>query len=120
MGRFNDIQTVQIPSLGLLPLSDDPGSFTPSGKKRDHVPGTLPEHGGFVEKQMGAKLSLNLNPLQYVDIDALNAVAGEDITIRLKSGAVYMMGQAFCESPVEQTQGKMTVVFMANTSERIS
>lgn len=120
MSQIKNIKTVSVPSVGKLPLADKPGTFTPSGVKREHKAGRLPADGGFTETSTPAKLELTLNMLAGVDVDALNAIRGEDVTVRLADGTVYMMSQAFLTDPVPfgDAEGKMTV--MANTSERIS
>ena len=61
MSAITNIRTVSCPSLGKLPLAEKPGTFTPSGKKREHKPGRLAEDGGYTESESPAKLELNLN-----------------------------------------------------------
>ena len=46
MAQINNIRTVSVPSIGKLPLAEKPGTFTPSGVKREHKGGRLPEDGG--------------------------------------------------------------------------
>lgn len=120
MAQLNNIRTVSVPSLGKLPLAANPGTFTPSGDKRDHKPGRLPEDGGFTTSSQPAKLDLSINLQSGIDMDALNAVAGEDITIRLTDGHVYMMSQAFVTEPVGFGDGESKITIMSNTSERIA
>ncbi len=119
MAQLNNIRTVSVPSLGKLPLAASPGTFTPSGLKRDHKPGRLPEDGGYLTSSMPSKLELNINLQAGVDMDAINAIENEDITIRLTDGAVYMMSQAFVTEPVGFGDGESKIVIMSNTSERI-
>lgn len=118
MAQLINIRTVSVPSIGKLPLAANPGTFTPSGLKEDHKPGRLPEDGGFLSSSMPAKLELNIN-LQSVDIDALNAIRDEDITIRLANGHVHMMSQARVTEPVPVGDGESKMTLMSNTSERI-
>jgi hypothetical protein len=120
MAQLNNIRTVSVPSIGKLPLAADPGTFTPSGSKRDHKPGRLPEDGGFTATSQGAKLELNINLQSGIDMDALNAVENEDITIRLNDGHVYMMSQAFVTDPTGFGNGDSKITFVSNSSERIS
>nr|WP_269156114.1 phage tail tube protein [Pandoraea apista] len=103
-----------------MPLADDPGTFTPSGVKRDHKSGRLPEDGGYTEASMPAKLDLNLNMVGGTDIDALNAIKDEDVTVRLANGRVYLMSQAFAVETVPLGNGNGKLTIMSNTSERIS
>lgn len=120
MAMLINIRTVSVPSVGKLPLADKPGTFTPSGAKREHKAGRLAEDGGFIESALAAKLELSLNLQTGLDLDAINAISNEDITIRLAGGAVYMMSQAFVTEPVAVGDGEAKVTFMANSSERIS
>ncbi len=120
MSQLNNIRTVSVPSIGKLPLADKPGTFTPSGVKRDHKPGRLPQDGGFTEAATPAKLELNMNMLAGVDIDALGAIKDEDVTVRLADGRVYLMSRAFATEPSGLADGDGKLTIMANTSERIS
>lgn len=117
--QLDNIKTVSVPSIGKLPLASNPGTFTPSGVKRDHKPGRLAADGGYTETSTGARLELNLN-LFGIDIAALGDIKDEDVTVRLASGAVHMMAQAFAAEavPIGDGEGKLTLV--ANVSERIS
>lgn len=117
--KLTNIRTVSIPSIGKLPLAADPGTFTPSGKKREHKGGRLAQDGGHTESETPAKLELNLNLLN-VDGTALNNVEDEDVTIRLADGSVHLMSMAFVEDtvPVGNGEGKVTII--SNTSEKIS
>lgn len=120
MARLNNIRTVSAPSIGKLPLADKPGTFTPSGIKRDHKPGRLAEDGGFTETAVPAKLELSINLQGGISLDALNAISGEDVTVRLADGQVHMLSQAFVTEPVGVTDGEGKLTIMANSSERIS
>ncbi len=120
MAQISNIRTVSVPSVGKLPLAEKPGSFTPSGAKREHKAGRLPSDGGFTETASAAKLELSINLLSGVDVMALNAIKDEDVTVRLSDGAVYLLSQAFCTEAVQVGDGEAKVVLMANTSERVS
>lgn len=120
MAQINNIRTVSVPSIGKLPLAERPGTFTPSGVKREHKPGRLPEDGGYLESGTPARLELSINLLGGVDVAALNAVQNEDVTVRLADGHVHMLSQAFVSEPVGLGDGESKVVIMANTSEQIS
>jgi len=120
MAQFKNIRTVSVPSIGKLPLAEKPGTFTPSGTKREHKGGRLPEDGGYTESGTPAKLELSINLGPGVDIDALNAIKDEDVTVRLSDGSVYMMSQAFATEPVPVSDGESKLTIMANESERIS
>ncbi|NTZ82394.1 phage tail protein [Burkholderia metallica] len=120
MAQLNNIRTVSVPSIGKLPLADKPGTFTPSGVKRDHKAGRLAEDGGFTESSTPAKLELNLNMRAGVDVASLNAIRDEDVTVRLADGSVHLMSQAFASEPVPLGDGDGKLTLMANTSERIS
>jgi hypothetical protein len=120
MGQLNNIRTVSVPSFGKLPLADDPGTFTPSGKKREHKPGRLAEDGGFTESATPAIAELNINMPGGMDFTALNNIEREDVTVKLADGHVHLMSEAFCNDvvPVGDGTGKLTIT--ANISEQIS
>lgn len=120
MAQINNIRTVSVPSIGKLPLAEKAGTFTPSGHKREHKGGRLPEDGGFVESGTPAKLELSINLLGGVDVVALNAVKNEDVTVRLADGHVHLLSQAFVSEPVGLGDGESKLTIMANTSEQIS
>lgn len=120
MAQINNIRTVSVPSIGKLPLADKPGTFTPSGVKREHKGGRLPEDGGFSETGVPAKLELSINLLAGVDITAINAIKDEDVTVRLADGHVFMMSQAFVTEPMQVGDGESKLTIMSNTSEQIS
>jgi hypothetical protein len=120
MAQINNIRTVSVPSIGKLPLADKPGTFTPSGVKREHKGGRLPEDGGYTETGVPAKLELSINLLGGVDIVALNAIKDEDVTVRLADGHVHLLSQAFVADPVPVGDGESKMTIMANTSEQIS
>ncbi|BCB28433.1 hypothetical protein SKTS_33190 [Sulfurimicrobium lacus] len=120
MAIINNIRTVSVPSIGKLPLGDKPGTFTPSGIKREHKAGRLAEDGGHTETSVPAKLELSINLLGGVDILAINAVDNEDVTVRLADGHVHLMSQAFVTEPIPVGDGEGKITIMANTSEQIS
>lgn len=120
MSQITNIRTVSIPSIGKLPLGEKPGTFTPSGTKREHKGGRLPEDGGFTESGTPARLELSLNLKGGVDVLALNEVNSEDVTIRLSDGHVHMMSQAFVSEPVQIGDGDAKLIIIANTSEQIA
>lgn len=120
MARLINIRTVSVPSFGKLPLADKPGTFTPSGTKRDHKGGRLPEDGGFLEASSPAKLEININLQGGINLTALNDISNEDITIRLADGHVHMMSQAYVSEPVGVGDGESKLTIMANSSEQIS
>lgn len=119
MAQLNNIRTVSVPSIGKLPLAEKPGSFTPAGVSRTHKAGRLAEDGGFMESATAAKLDLSLNLQAGVSPDALNAISGEDVIVRLADGSVYMMPGAFVTEPVAVGDGESKLVIVSNTSERI-
>lgn len=120
MAQINNIRTVSVPSIGKLPLAEKPGTFTPSGVKREHKGGRLAEDGGFIESGTPAKLELSINLLGGVDVIALNAVKDEDVTVRLADGHVHMMSLAFVTEAIPVGDGESKLTIMANTSEQIS
>lgn len=119
MSAITNIKTVSCPSLGKLPLAEKPGTFTPSGKKREHKPGRLAEDGGYTESESPAKLELNLNLTPGTDVVAINALASEDVTVRLSDGSVHLMPRAFVTEAVAVSDGEARVTFVSNKSERI-
>ena len=120
MAQLTNIRTVSIPSVGKLPLAEKPGSFTPSAFKRDHKPGRLAQDGGFIEAASAARLELSLNLTGGTDLAKLNAVSGEDITVRLSDGHVHLLSQAFVSEPASVGDGESRLVIIANSSEQIS
>lgn len=119
MSAITNIRTVSCPSLGKLPLAEKPGTFTPSGKKREHKPGRLAEDGGYTESESPAKLELNINLTPGTDVTAINKLDKEDMTVRLSDGTVHMMARAFVTEAVAVGDGEARVTFMANKSEVI-
>jgi hypothetical protein len=119
MAQLNNIRTVSLPSFGKLPLADDPGTFTPSGVKREHKGGRLPEDGGYTEAGTPAKLELNLNIQPGMDFLGLNEIKNEDVTVRLSDGHVHMLPEAFVNEVVPVGDGTAKITIMANTSEQI-
>jgi hypothetical protein len=119
MAQLNNLRTVSIPSFGKLPLADDPGTFSPSGVKREHKPGRLATDGGWVESGTPATLELNINLLSGMDFDGLNDVKDEDVTIRLADGHVHLMPQAFVSEIVQLGNGTSKITIISNTSEEI-
>ncbi len=120
MAQLNNIRTVSVPSIGKLPLAEKPGTFTPSGTKRDHKPGRLPEDGGYTETGVGAKLELNLNLQGGIDAQTLNNIKDEDVTVRLADGSVHLLSRAFVTEPVGVSDGESKLTIMSNTSEKIA
>lgn len=120
MAQINNIRTVSVPSIGKLPLAANPGTFTPSGNKREHKAGRLAEDGGYTESAEPAKLELSINLLRGVDVVALNNIKDEDVTVRLADGSVHLLSQAFVTEPIGVESGESKITIMANTSERIS
>lgn len=120
MAQFTNIRTVSVPSIGKLPLAEKPGTFTPSGTKREHKAGRLPEDGGYTESGTPAKLELSINLIPGVDVDDLNAIKDEDVTVRLSDGSVYMLSQAFATEAVGVGDEPVKLTIMSNESERIN
>ena len=118
---FNNIRTVNVPSIGKLPLSDKPGTFTPAGEVRTPKSGRLPSDSGFTTAHTQAMLEVNLNLAPGLDIDALNSVVDEDITVRLEDGTVYLMSRAYrTDKPAGIGDGETKVTFAIATSDRLS
>ncbi len=119
MSAITNIRTVSCPSLGKLPLAEKAGTFTPSGKKREHKPGRLAEDGGYTESESPAKLELNLNLTPGTNVVDINRLAEEDVTVRLSDGTVHMMARAFVTEAVAISDGEAKVTFVSNKSEVI-
>ena len=119
MAQLKNILTVSVPSIGKLPLADDPGTFMPSGSKRDHKAGRQAADGGWTESALPAKLDLNLRLQPGLDEEAINAISNEDVTIRFSDGSVHMMSQACVTESLSIGNGDGKVTFISNTSERI-
>lgn len=120
MAQIINIRTVSCPSIGKLPLAEKPGTFTPSGNKREHKAGRLSSDGGYTESATPAKLELNLNLLAGIDVQALNNVKDEDVTVRLADGSVHLMSLAFVSEPVPVDGGDSKMTIISNVSERIA
>ncbi|MGV3581907.1 MAG: phage tail tube protein [Methylophilus sp.] len=120
MAQIMNIRTVSVPSIGKLPLAENPGSFTPSGFTRAHKGGRLPVDGGYTESSAPAKLDLNINLLPGMDVLALNAIKDEDVTVRMSDGRVYLMSQAFVTEPIGVESGESKLTIIANVSEQIA
>lgn len=121
MSKLINIASVSVSGFGKLPLAEKPGTFTPSGIKREHKAGRLPSDGGYTEMATAAKLELNLNLLGGLDVARLNTVDSADVTVRLSDGHVHLLSQAHVAEPVaigDDGAGKVTIV--ANISEQIS
>lgn len=119
MAQLNNIKTVSVPSIGKLPLAEKPGTFTPSGVKREHKAGRLAVDGGYFENASPAKLELNLNLLGGVDVMKMNAIKDENVTVRLADGSVHLMSLAFATEPVQVSDGESKLTIMSNTSEKM-
>lgn len=119
MAQLTNIRTVSVPSVGKLPLAEKPGTFTPSGAKREHKGGRLAEDGGYTEMATPARLELNLNMTAGMDLAALSAISSEDVTIRLSDGSVHLMPGAFAQDPVAISDDTGKLVLISNTSEKV-
>lgn len=119
MSTLNNISNVTVPSIGKLPLAQDPGTFTPSGFNRSPKPGRKPADGGTLKTATVATLALNINLKPGLNVDAINAVENEDIVITLEDGQVWMMMGASCQDPVPVGNGESQVTFTAPESEQI-
>ena len=113
------VRTVSVPSVGLLPVSEDPGTLKLSGYKREHKNGQLPQHGGYLETWQGAKLDLNMNFVPGTDPTAINNISDEDVTVRCSDGSVYLMAQAWVDEPVTIGNGDVKISISANNAEKI-
>ena len=112
MSQLTNIRTVSTPGLGKLPLAEKPGTFTPSGAKREHKPGRLAEDGGYTEVPTPAKLELNVNLTPGIDVTALGAIKDEDVT-------VHMMQRAFAADAVPVGDDAAKLTLMSNKSEKV-
>lgn len=119
MATLKNIRTVVVPSIGKLPLAENPGSFVPSGKKRTFKAGRLAEDGGFMATNTSARLDLNINLLPGVDVAQLNAIENEDVTVTLEDGEVHMMFAASAEDTVPVGEGEGKLVLVSAVSEKI-
>lgn len=119
MAKLNNIKSVSVPSIGKLPLGESGQTFTPSAKKRTYKAGRQSSDGGFTETAQPAKLELSLNLQGGLDIQAINKIDNEDITIRMADGSVHMMSQAFVSDTLSVGDGEGKVTFMSNESEKI-
>lgn len=120
MALLSEIKSVSITGgSGTLPLKDGESEFKPSGYKREHKAGSNARDGGYTRRNEPASLKLVLLAQPHLDLQALNAVEGENITINMKDGSTHLMAIAWCEDVAEQKDGEITLNFMANVSEKI-
>ena len=120
MAVINNIQSVSISAYGKVPLAASPGTFTPSGVKRDPKPGRQAQDGGFIEQATQAKLELNVNLLGGIDVSDFNAITGSDVTVRLADGQVHLMSSAFCQDVVAIGDNEAKLTLIANVSEKVA
>ena len=119
MSQITNIKTVSVPSVGKLALAQNPGTFTPSGYKRDHKPGRLAEDGGYTETSTPATAELNIHLTPGIDVVALNNIKDEDVTVRLSDGTVHLMSRAWAESVVPVGDGESKIKLVSNASEQM-
>lgn len=119
MTQITNIETVNVGSVGKLALAEKPGTFTPSGVKREHKAGRKAVDGGFSESETPAKLELNLNLIAGVNVTALNKIKNEDVTVRLSDGSVHLMPRAFAVEVPGIADGDSKLTLMSNTSEEV-
>lgn len=117
--KFSQLKTVNIEGIGLLPLADEAGTFTPAGITRDDKAGRRAADGGFTEANNFASLELKINAAANIDPVELNLVESKTITIRLSTGESYMMSSAWCSEPVALDDGSYSVTFKSSTSEKL-
>jgi len=119
MAIVNNIKTASVAGYGRLPLAEKPGTFTPSGTKRDYHGGRLPGDGGHLDTSTPAKAELSINLIGGIDVAMLNNIVDQDVTITLADGQVHIMSQAFCTEPVATGDGETKLTLMSSFSEKI-
>lgn len=117
MAQIVNIKTVSVPSIGKLALAQNPGTFKPSGVKREHKAGRLAEDGGYTETSTPAIAELNIHLTPGIDVTSLNAIKNENVTVRLSDGTVHMMSQAFASDVVPVGDGESKLTLTSNISE---
>lgn len=120
MAKSMYVKKVQVPSLGELPIMEGGATFRPSSIEREHQRSEVAEFGGFTEQNAPAEVELTLRADSALDLQQINAVEKENITITVAGGQVHVMPNAWCATTVELTKGEVAVTFTANISERIS
>jgi len=119
--HLQKVCSVSIAGFGTLPLADSGNTFKASGKKRDHVAGSKPSHGGFTEAHTPAELSLSLTAKKTLDTQAIGLMENEIITIKTTNGVTHVMSNAWSEEQPELgDDGKFKVKFISNESEKLS
>lgn len=120
MATLKYVKRVSVPSLGDLPVKEGGGTFRPYRITRNHESAELAQNGGFTEVNEPAELELTLNASSTIDLEAINAVVGENITVALSDGQVHMLTNAWCSEGPELSKGEVSVTFRSNLSERIN
>lgn len=119
--HLQKVCTVSIAGFGTLPLAEGGNTFKPSGKKREHVPGSQPSHGGFTESHTPAELTLSLTAKKTLDTQAIGLMDNEILTVKTTNGVTHVMSNAWCEEQPELgDDGKLTAKFIANESEKLN
>lgn len=119
--HLQKVCTVSIAGFGTLPLAEDGNTFKASGKKRNHVPGSKPSHGGFTESHTPAELSVSLTAKKTLKTQAIGLMEDEIITIKTTNGVTHVMSGAWCEEQPELgDDGKISAKFIANESEQMN
>ncbi len=119
MAKLNQVEKVQVPSIGALPVRSVGSVFKASGVVRKFQAAVGISDGGFTTENQPAELNLQLNASSKLDLSQLNSVENETITVSLSNNSVYTMPNAWCSEPAELRQGVIVVQFQSNRSDKI-
>ncbi len=108
-----------VPSMGNLPLKEDGCSLKLAGVEREDVLGATAGDGGYSVKQKFAELELTINHKSSLDLEALNAIDNENITVTTDGGKTYMLPNAWNTAPAEISSTDVKINFHSQTSEFI-
>ncbi len=102
MALLQQIESVSIAGIGLVPLADNDSEFQPSQKERELVEGMKAGDGGFVRKSnVGAQLDISVLHKPGFDVQGFNALDNAMITIKLTSGETHIMPEAACVKAIK-------------------
>lgn len=102
MALLQQVESVSIAGVGLVPLSDNEAEFQPSQKERELVEGMKAGDGGFIRKKnVGAQLDITVQHKPGFNVQAFNDLDNAMITIKLTNGETHIMPEACCVKAIK-------------------
>lgn len=107
-------------SGGLLE-TDGETTLELGGVKRDSVKGDY-QASAFREETEPSKVEISILMKAGVSLKAIQAIAGETLTVEFDTGTTYVIPDAYCAEPpsVTQKDGKAKLVFMGAPAEELA